>query len=101
MERIKVSSFFKAAKRADEVFSEICVEYGEAKALRNFFKDGIYEINDEFPFKYISNVMGNNSELTYLFKRKSDDKHFELNTHTNQVEADFLYETEASKAVNM
>lgn len=101
MEKIKVSSFLKAAKRADEIFSEVCVEYGEGIALRNFFKDGMCEINDEFPFEYIKCLDKENEETSYTFKRKTDDKYFELSTHSNQVEAEFLFEKEAPKAVNM
>lgn len=105
MELIKISSFFKAAKRVDEVFSEVCIEYGESHALESFFDKKRLEINDEFPFENVEITKKefgeNNIEVTYVFKRKKDNKYFRLNTCSGIVEDDFLYETSFSKAVNM
>lgn len=105
MELIKISSFFKSAKRADEVFSEVCIEYGEGHALENFFDKKKFEINDEFPFENVDITKKefgeNNIEVTYIFKRKKDNKHFRLNTCSGMVEDDFLYEISSAKAVNM
>lgn len=101
MEKIKLSSFLKEAKRVDEVFSEVCVEYGEIKALRDFFINNIYEINDEFSFECISSYEKKDEEASYVFKRKTDNKSFTLNVKTDFLSGYFLYEKEVSTSVNM
>ncbi len=101
MEKIKLSSFLKEAKRVDEVFSEVCVEYGEIKALRDFFVNDIYEINDEFSFECINYCEEKDDEISYIFRRKTDKKTFELKLTTDFLSGYFLYEKEASTSVNM
>jgi len=101
MEKIEISNFLKSAKIVDEVFSEVCIEYGEEKALSSFFKDDIYEINDDFPFEHMYNHQKKDGITMYLFRRKKDRKYFKLITYCNNIQGDFLYERNPLRAVNM
>lgn len=76
--------------RSEEAKDEICRMFID-------FENGL-KLDDSFPYEFIESTEergdGHGYDYEYIFRRKSDNKHFLYYTYNGRIESDELYEVE-------